>query len=113
MSLKDGKYQETLCWTCQNACGGCSWSKKFKKVKGWTATQTWVQGEKRLLKSYLVTACPKYVKEVKSYKFVSDGTVAKWLGLSYTTYRKIFNKEQRVMYKLKYYNAVVFKGGAV
>lgn len=41
-SQRKTKFQrkETLCWTCQNACGGCSWSKSFTPVEGWDAKPT-------------------------------------------------------------------------
>lgn len=42
----------TLCWSCKNACGGCSWSKSLTPVKGWQAEKTLV--------SYLVIKCPNY-----------------------------------------------------
>lgn len=29
--------KEQLCWTCQKACGECSWSSCFQPVEGWTA----------------------------------------------------------------------------
>lgn len=29
--------KEQLCWTCQKACGDCSWSSCFQPVEGWTA----------------------------------------------------------------------------
>lgn len=47
-----GGYKDTLCWSCKNYCGGCSWSREFKPVKGWTAKET-NQG-------YLVLKCPKF-----------------------------------------------------
>lgn len=61
------KYKKgTLCWTCANACGKCSWSKGFKKVKGWTAKRTIIKSNETSLipeiKSYMVLNCPKYQK---------------------------------------------------
>ena len=29
-----------LCFLCDKACGGCSWSRDFTPVAGWTATPT-------------------------------------------------------------------------
>ena len=26
-----------ICWTCQNACGGCSWADRLEPVPGWAA----------------------------------------------------------------------------
>lgn len=51
---------QTLCWYCKNACGGCSWSKSFKPVKGWTATYRPVNIFKRLADSYFVHECPEF-----------------------------------------------------
>ena len=66
----------TLCWTCENACGNCSWSDgTFTPVEGWTATPTklWVNhsinpGEKgALIDSFHVTACPLYENDEDQY----------------------------------------------
>lgn len=45
-------YHDQLCWYCENACGGCSWSESFIPVEGWEAIKT---GE-----SYHITFCPQY-----------------------------------------------------
>lgn len=74
------KYKETLCWTCENACGGCSWSKKFEPVEGWKAKKTKINfrrdythlrrdGKRTVRKhaivteSFLVLRCPMYKAE--------------------------------------------------
>ena len=46
---------ETLCWTCQNACCGCSWSSSFTPVEGWEAKPT--------DNGYFVVNCPQYVPD--------------------------------------------------
>lgn len=51
-----------LCWGCAKACGGCSWSKRFEPVPGWTAVPTLLCER---IPSYRITECPE---------FVSDGT---------------------------------------
>ena len=51
-----------LCWGCAKACGGCSWSKRFEPVPGWTAVPPLLCGR---IPSYRITECPE---------FVSDGT---------------------------------------
>ena len=58
---------DQLCWSCQNACGGCSWSKSFTPVKGWKATPTKIKvaPEMPYCDSYLITACPEYIKDEK------------------------------------------------
>lgn len=55
--------QETLCWTCINAYGGCSWSSKARKpVKGWKAKAIKLQGYPE--STYKVLKCPLYEKEL-------------------------------------------------
>lgn len=67
---------ETLCWTCKNACGGCSWSGRdsethelrFEPVKGWKVKKTKIlmysHNKHRKIKnyatSYIVKDCPEY-----------------------------------------------------
>ncbi len=67
---------ETLCWTCKNACGGCSWSGRdsethelrFEPVKGWKAKKTKIlmhsqnttRKKKHYVTSYIVKSCPEY-----------------------------------------------------
>ena len=69
---QEGKITEsTLCWSCDKATGGCSWSKQFKPVPGWDAVRNDVlvqygSGEhsKRLYdESYVVKACPEFVPD--------------------------------------------------
>ena len=54
-----------ICFFCRKACGGCSWSRDFTPVPGWTAkkvmqricrgrVRTWEQ-------TYKITACPQFV----------------------------------------------------
>lgn len=55
--------EQTLCWECKNACGGCSWSKNFEPVAGWNALPTTLKScSGRIEQSYLVRSCPKYVE---------------------------------------------------
>jgi predicted nucleic acid-binding Zn ribbon protein len=49
------KKNETLCWTCQNACGGCSWSRSFEPVEGWEA--------KPSADSFFVINCPQFIPD--------------------------------------------------
>lgn len=64
------KKQDTLCWGCQNACGGCSWSsKKQIPVPGWVAKPThrkisrYIRPE--LADSFLVLECPEFIADVR------------------------------------------------
>lgn len=52
-------YEQTLCWECKNAFGGCTWAKKFEPVDGWTAIKTNpIRG--RNSNSYHVIRCPEF-----------------------------------------------------
>lgn len=53
-----------LCCYCMKAYGGCSWSKEFKPVEGWTAVPTVILTRnprgKDSIQSYKITACPEF-----------------------------------------------------
>ena len=64
----------TKCWTCQNACGGCSWSDHWKHepVDGWDATPVnlRINGKTEngvytavYTPSYIVHECPEYIPD--------------------------------------------------
>lgn len=53
------------CWTCQNACGGCSWSRDFEPVKGWKAKPNYLQSNGEHAATYKIIECPEYKKEVR------------------------------------------------
>ena len=75
-----------LCWNCKNACAGCSWSRYFIPVKGWTATPTKIYSNDIVIPSYLITACPKYIPENKNFKVKTDKQIAEELGISLRHY---------------------------
>lgn len=53
--------EETLCWSCVNACGRCPWSSKsHTPVEGWNAEKTLIKMADRNLESYRVISCPMY-----------------------------------------------------
>lgn len=63
------KKHPTLCWDCENACGRCSWSRKFIPVDGWDAIPTKVlvwnttQDGERIrvyVDSFDVYSCPEF-----------------------------------------------------
>ena len=56
---------EQLCWRCQKACGGCSWSRNFEPVEGWEATPTVVKDSVGDIDSYKITGCPEFVLRCK------------------------------------------------
>ena len=69
----------SICFDCQKACGGCSWSgldpvthmPRFEPVPGWTATPTCLKVSwachgrtyTRRIDSYYITACPEFVPD--------------------------------------------------
>lgn len=50
-----------LCFLCDKACGGCSWSRDFTPVAGWTATPTQINpgGAVPPTSSYHIEDCPE------------------------------------------------------
>lgn len=57
--------RDTLCWNCQNACCGCSWSREFLPVAGWKAEPTILSGDGNTVKSYNVKKCPEHIPDEK------------------------------------------------
>lgn len=62
----------TKCWSCRNAVPsiykeqGCSWSRDFIPVKGWTAKKTIINihgSIRRENESYFVRSCPEYISD--------------------------------------------------
>lgn len=61
-----------ICFQCQKACGGCSWSginpetgkPRFEPVPGWTATPVVLRVSDRFEETYQITACPEFVPDV-------------------------------------------------
>lgn len=65
---EDGRGAETLCWSCQKACGSkCSWSRNFTPVEGWDAEETIVNAGDLLLQSYRVNACPEFAPDREDF----------------------------------------------
>lgn len=65
----------TLCWSCQNASCGCSWSRWYEPVDGWDAEKTIILSGNEYpdIESYLVKKCPEYIKDRKrGYAEVTD-----------------------------------------
>lgn len=48
------RHAESLCWRCDRAIGGCSWSRSFTPIEGWEAQYN------PTIKSYHVISCPEY-----------------------------------------------------
>lgn len=58
--------REQLCWSCENACGKCSWSKKLIPIKGWEAENdclmmTYSKGKRRAIYSFKIYNCPEFI----------------------------------------------------
>lgn len=98
--------QYTICWSCKNCCGKCSWSSTFTEVEGWEATPTKVNIMSGVVvNSYIVHKCPKY--EFKSV-YISATKLAKLIGLfSISNYEKAIEIFKR---KFKGYNIRLQKG---
>lgn len=72
------------CWTCANACGGCSWTEfdpetgkvKFIPIPGWDAepTSRSVNGE-TTMESYAIHDCPQYIPDGLSRLSVEDQVI--------------------------------------
>lgn len=64
---------QTLCWSCKNAVGGCSWSayKRHIPVPGWDAIPTKIKSSVQIsgrivasyVDSYIVVRCPQYIND--------------------------------------------------
>lgn len=50
-----------ICFDCERACGGCSWSQDFTPVPGWTATPVYREAaHEGYQETYQITACPLF-----------------------------------------------------
>lgn len=67
--IQEVKKHSQLCWDCNKACGGCSWSRDFTPVHGWKAEPTKIisytssgVGKKRrfYVDSFAVYECPEF-----------------------------------------------------
>lgn len=57
-----------ICFDCENACGGCSWAKKYEPVPGWTAEKCHLPvnnfGGVQFVETYHITACPEFIPDL-------------------------------------------------
>lgn len=79
MNYSKKKKKDTICFDCENAVPnnetgkGCSWSRCFKPVEGWTAEKTVIVNRDRsdektyTTDSFAVYECPKFVSDVEKY----------------------------------------------
>lgn len=58
-----------LCFDCKKAVGGCSWSRTYTPVDGWTAEPTMIKQDGKMgrlgranngIPSYQITQCPQF-----------------------------------------------------
>lgn len=61
-----------LCFSCDNACGGCSWSREFKPVPGWTAEPSLIWVGDRQMDSYHITDCPEFAADKPLMEMTKD-----------------------------------------
>ena len=84
----------TLCWSCERACGGCSWSdKSFTPVEGWIAEKTIYRAKKdKFVTSYVVKSCPLY--KPLNYKQVQLDELVKLLHTTKRTFMRRTRKDK-------------------
>ena len=68
------KEDQSLCWNCKNCFGGCSWSKSFEPVEGWSAERTTIEYFNTETPSFLVRDCPLFAVDDGEREYIdSDG----------------------------------------
>lgn len=61
--------KDTLCWDCEKANCGCSWSLHYIPVDGWTAIPTKINDpHTNTVDSFIVTDCPLFKSDRHKYK---------------------------------------------
>ena len=64
-----------ICWQCNKATGGCSWSKSLTPVKGWTAEPRVIRSYDNILKTYeeihtyKILYCPLFERDERAKQF--------------------------------------------
>lgn len=62
-----------LCFRCDKACGGCSWSKSFAPIPGWTAEPSRIcVGIDNFVETWHITDCPEFVGKPPKEKLEKD-----------------------------------------
>lgn len=60
--------ERTLCWDCERACCGCSWSRNFEPVVGWKARPVNIkQRGAQTTGSFIVYECPGFKRDAIDY----------------------------------------------
>lgn len=93
----------SICENCQNAVGGCSWSKSFEPVDGWVALEldADVQVSSDPVKTYKIYFCPEFVLDAENDPMGMERQHNVLAELLYTIYRDLgrFNTEKNRLYK--------------
>lgn len=95
----DGTPIGSLCQMCQNAVPtyecGCSWSRDFQPVNGWTAVPTRLKdtedGEEVAFSSFCVMECPEFLADGAPRKSVEPIVLEKPVRIA----RKVNGSESR------------------
>lgn len=61
------QFNQNICWGCQKACGGCSWSQSLTPVEGWEAEEIpymmYHGSGYTVASTYHITKCPEFVRD--------------------------------------------------
>lgn len=61
-------FDQTICWDCSKACGGCSWSDHFAPVNGWVAIPRKVYASNDgMASSFIVRECPMFDRDAVGF----------------------------------------------
>ena len=95
----------TLCWSCEKACGGCSWSDNLIPIKDWKATPTILRFRKptrnspvTLVTSYYVCKCPEYKFDNITFNKQTRAQQAATLGITERTLYRRLQKQREKKY---------------
>ena len=58
-------HKTNICWDCEKACGGCSWSRNFEPVPGWKAKK--IRWSRTKETTYMITKCPLFERTPDRY----------------------------------------------
>lgn len=67
-----------LCWNCQRATGGCSWSDKFIPVNGWIAEPRIIKNYNILTRTYdeistfRIKYCPLFLRDLPRNEVITN-----------------------------------------
>jgi hypothetical protein len=93
---------DTLCWSCERACGGCDWSCNLTPIPDWQATPTKIQDSEHSYESYLVHSCPLYEPTTDYYD--SEAQLLKVISnrTGYKAYSMREHREEALRAYLRY-----------